>query len=303
MSRLIIFEGPDGAGKSSAAVKVAKDLGADYVHLGPFPQVSKGLGRLYVEAIMPAVLGHRHLVMDRCWLSEEPYGAVFRNGNNRIGTVTQRLLERLALRCQTSLVVALPPKEEVLKNFSRRKSQEYLELPEQLSQVYDWYAAGPISARPTQIYDYTNIRYDDINLDLSSWAHPADFASAGNWSAQVLLVGEDFAKHTTEDPLYQWPFGSLSGGGCSRWLARQLQEGGISESQLCWINQDQLSERYLDWLSTFRYVVALGTVANNRLKQLKMSHDHHHYHHPQAWKRFKATEPYPLIDFLKETCR
>lgn len=295
--RLIIFEGPDGAGKSTAARRVATELGADYVHLGPFPNVGGNLARLYVEAIMPAVLGHQDVVLDRCWLSEIPYGAVFRHGANRIGEISQRLLERLALRCRTSLVLMLPPKEAVLANFTRRKAEEYLELPEQLSKVYDWYAGDLQSAIACQTFDYTSQKFPGL---LETKPHPLHWRTAGNFSASTLMVGENFAGHTNEDPLYQWPFGALSGGGCSRWLARQLQNGGISERSLCWINADELhSGTHVDWANTFPRVVALGAVADKKLDLLKI--EHAHFHHPQAWKRFHSSEAYPLVSFLQET--
>ena len=79
-AKLTIFEGPDGGGKTTAAEKYAKETGAQYVHFGPLPHVKDSLARVYVEAMMPAILGLQDVVFDRSWLSEIPYGTAFRGG-------------------------------------------------------------------------------------------------------------------------------------------------------------------------------------------------------------------------------
>src|SRR4051812_18522188 len=107
--RLVILEGPDGAGKTTLAEQLGR-RGWLVVHLGPFLQVDDDLARLYVEAMMPAILGHADVVLDRCWLSEIPYGLVMRDGDDRLGW-QRRLLERLALRCRATVIRCLPPRE------------------------------------------------------------------------------------------------------------------------------------------------------------------------------------------------
>ena len=296
--RLIIFEGPDGAGKTWQAKKMAEGLNARYVHMGPFRSVGQGLPRFFVDAIMPAVLGHQSVILDRCWLSEKPYGTVFRSGQNRVDSLACRQLERLAMRCETSVVLALPPRATSLENFSMRKEQEYLDLPEQLSAVYSLYESSFNTDLPLATYDYTSRRFPGLN---STIPHPVDWPTAGNLSATVLLVGESFADHRDCDPLYQWPFGSLSGQGCSRWLTEQLHLGGISERDLCWINADAIHSDQLHFLDSFDHVFALGSKASDRLDTLKTKHMH--VQHPQAWKRFHSSELYPLIAHLQEALK
>ena len=62
--RLTIFEGPDGSGKSTAAQAYAEATKAKYVHFPALPQVDKSLGRIYVEAMLPALLGYQDVVFD-----------------------------------------------------------------------------------------------------------------------------------------------------------------------------------------------------------------------------------------------
>jgi polyphosphate kinase 2 (PPK2 family) len=105
---LTIFEGPDGSGKTTAAREYAEQTGARYVHFPALPRVKHGLGRMYVEAMLPALLGYHDVVFDRCWLSETPYGEAFREGQDRLTQADRRMLERLALRCGAVVVKCLP---------------------------------------------------------------------------------------------------------------------------------------------------------------------------------------------------
>jgi len=106
--RLTIFEGCDGSGKSTAAAKFAEEHGAKLVHFPALPRVTNNLARMYVEAMLPALLGYQDVVFDRCWLSEEPYGTAFREGQDRLGVVSVRMLERLAFRCGLLWFVVIP---------------------------------------------------------------------------------------------------------------------------------------------------------------------------------------------------
>ena len=88
--KLTIFEGCDGSGKTTAAREFAEQTGAKYVHFHNLPRIKKGLGRMYVEAMLPALLGYQEVVFDRSWLSETPYGEAFREGRDA-GTVGDAL--------------------------------------------------------------------------------------------------------------------------------------------------------------------------------------------------------------------
>lgn len=307
--RVTIFEGPDGGGKTTAAKAYAESVGAMYVHCGVYPGVTTGLARLYAEAMMPAVLGLCDVVMDRSWYSESIYGKAYRDGKTRIGRADCRMLERLAMRCSTLMIFCLPRKETVIKNFLSRKGEEYLDNTDQLGWVYQGYETlmqpGAV-ALPWIWYDYEEPRITptmefimggrDLNATL---AHPP-ILSAGNAMGRILMVGEDFGQIKNEDPLYQWPFASFSRQGCSQWLTTQLDEAGIPERDLCWINADQGAEA-IDFLYDFgqqKAVYAMGEKAQKICDGL--SFVHHRAFHPQGWKRFHATQPYPLIAEIKE---
>lgn len=297
-SRLTIFEGPDGSGKSTAAKAFAQATGARYVHFAALPHVSKNLARMYVEAMLPAVLGYQSVVFDRCWLSEIPYGAAFRNGDNRLNTASCRMLERLAMRCGAVVVKCLPAWEVVKTNYLGRKHLEMLDNEQQLQIVYDLYL-NLVTSLPCVNYDYTVdttfFALNSVIIELMRMPrHSAALASAGNLNARVVLVGKSFGEQKDNDPFYQWPFASFSHRGCSQWLTTELATGGVSESELFWLNADQplavLHELSPD------YIVALGNVAYQQLCEHKI--EAVEIQHPQYWKRFDSAGRYPLLDLI-----
>lgn len=290
-----VFEGPDGSGKSTAARWFAEQTHARYVHLGPFPRVRDGLPRLYVESMLPALLGLSPVVLDRSWLSEPIYGRVFRGGANRIRAVEQRMIERVAWACGAVVVNCEVSLETSLRNFRSRRGAEMLSDEDQLTAVHLNYQNLRTSLSSVS-FDYERLNYSTLRDDIETvrpFLHPLQ--SAGNLEAKILLVGEKFADHKNQDPLYQAPFVSFSGDGCSRWFTQLLEDAEIGEDQLCWINSDQLTAEV-----RFEHrVVALGDVASSKLTELNIRNMS--FTHPQAWKRFHPREPYPLIDYLKET--
>jgi thymidylate kinase len=302
--QLTIFEGADGSGKSTLAKKYAEATGARYIHFPALPRVNKGLARMYVEAMLPALLGYQDVVFDRCWLSEIPYGTVFREGQDRLGNITIRMLERLAMRCDGRVVYCNPPLAVVKQNYRSRKQLEMLDNEDQLEAVYKIYDAMIVSNGTMlnwETHDYT--KYSDSELAIERLAtntisvvsagHPLHVMSAGNLHAPVVLVGQDFAERKDQDSFYQWPFASFSRDGCSHWLTRLLDEDSISERDLLWVNVDQQVE---DIIKPTQTVIALGNKASQRLHSLDI--DHIELPHPQYVKRFN--ESYRLVSIIKE---
>lgn len=312
--KVTIFEGPDGSGKSTAAKEFAERTNARYVHLGPFPRVGDGLARMYVDAMMPAILGYQDVVLDRCWLSEPIYGAVYREGQDRVGRAHARMLARLALRCGAVLVWCLPPEAEVLKTHARRAQPEKLDgkivNDLRLHEIYELYQLAEVrdaSGLPLICYDYTTGQTlpNTVLNQLRPSPHPLSMGSAGVWNAKAVLIGQDFAPHKDPDPLYQWPFASFSGSGCSRWLTEQLADHGVGEHQLLWVNADQDLRALM--LKPGTSLIALGEQADQAVKQLaaelppKMVSELKLYTvpHPQAWRRFHRKQLYPLVQLLE----
>lgn len=291
--RLTIFEGPDGSGKTTAAKLFAEQTGARYVHFNSLPQIYHGLARVYVEAMLPALLGYQDVVFDRSWLSELPYGLAFREGKDRLGDASRRMLERLALRCGASVIRCDPGWEAVRASFVARRPLEMLDNEEQLRVVYDTYATQTTDL-PTFTFNYMR---DIVDVSYVERPHSIEIGSAGAWSALtsgVTLVGQDYAALKDTDPFYRWPFASFQRGGCSQWLAQELERAEISEGRLFWVNADQPLELISELGDGL--VVALGTAAATRLKDLGVSCIE--VPHPQYHKRFAHRARYELIDVI-----
>lgn len=304
-AKLTIFEGCDGSGKTTAAKAYAAATNARYVHFGPLRQVSSGLARIYVEAMLPALLGYQDVVFDRSWLSEVPYGTAYRHGQDRLGDVQRRMLERLAMRCSAHVVLCDPGWRHVEVSYLTRRQEEMLADTEQLLQVYNLYVATKTHL-PLDVYDFFQAA---CSIEEFIWKrrgadylakemprHMLERATAGNWSAKFVLVGEAFGDVKNQDALYQWPFASFSRGGCSVWLTQQLADGHVSERDLLWVNADQ----DLSFLvgKPRRRIIALGEAADAALSKLALPHAH--LPHPQYWKRFHSKEPYKLLELLHE---
>lgn len=305
---LIIMEGADGCGKTRLAQDVARSMGALYVHFGPMKGI-KNLARFYLEAMQPALLGLQAVVMDRSWLSELPYGTVFRGGQLRVDHVDNRMLERVAHRCNPLLVRCQPKVETMIENFEARACKaggEYLTNRDQLLQVAVMYDAQYTSLR-TMVYDYEAEDSDFAKVvsyayDIDAapgWHHGSD-ATAGVARPRYVIVGESFAAHKEYDSLYQYPFVSFSNQGCSRWLTRLLDEHRVMEDSCYWVNADQISSRVTRNLFTFvgngAKVIAFGSKAAAKLREYHLPF--FQLKHPMAGKRFGMTDE-DLADFRK----
>jgi len=318
---LIILEGGDCAGKTTLANTLRKRLpNASYVHYSDMAPVKRSLPRMYTEGMLPAVIGHRPVIMDRCWLSEEPYCRVFRPDETpRLDDADTRMLERLALTCRPLVIYCDPGWKTVEPLFKERKAAkpaaEYLDSADQLKHVREWYhKTMRRSHLPIVRYDWTSKaapdfvdalvqRISDFYEDL---LRLENIKGVGGTYATTLVVGDEFAKHQEFDPHYQWPFASFSNVGCSRWLATQMDKYHIPEGKLWWVNQDQLDHDsavadILDAIPTISSIACLGAKARDRVNELLANPEYiYHFNHPQHHKRFHSDEPYPLLDFLKE---
>lgn len=136
---LTIFEGPDGGGKSSTAMCFAKQTNAHYVHFGSLNGV-QDITQIYIDAMAPVLHGESSVVFDRSWISEVPYGRVFRGGANRISSIDELALIDFATICNAVVVMCLPSRDVCVRNYNSRREVEMLEHEQQLKDVYDIYS-------------------------------------------------------------------------------------------------------------------------------------------------------------------
>ena len=123
---------------------------------------------------------------------------------------------------------------------------------------------------------------------------------AGEWkpAGEILLVGDRPAPSAPDDPTFHYtPFSALWNS--SLWLNLQLHRFQIPEAALAWVNAADLQGIATDpqvLSNRWSQIIALGGNAGRWLMQNAVTH--HRVMHPQAWKRFHAKEPYPLLGYL-----
>ena len=296
---ITIFEGPDGAGKSTA---IAQLRFADAVisHHGPYPGETEIAAR-YLKALRPAWERRASVVLDRSWVSEPIYGAVYRDGANRISVAQRRVLERVALARKGVLVLCRPRRETVLANWRKKRAagEEYLPAEALVTAVYEAYqnlvyraAYGVrVTALPVVTYDYESETVEDLRARLVEARR-----LAYRPGARALLVGD-----RPNSPTETVPFAGLDRGGCSAWLAERLEAAGIGEERLYWVNAHATdgTKASSSRSAALRPVVifALGEEAGRWCRENHL--EHRAAPHPQFWKRFHHREAYPLIEELQ----
>jgi hypothetical protein len=301
---LLIVEGPDGAGKTTLISYLRKQTNrwpwTNVIHHGAYVGETSGtIARHYLRSCYSALLRPDRLtIMDRSWLAEPVYGAACRGGENRVLPFQRRALERVALGAGAVVVLVLPSFEACRKVWAGRLEREYLKKVDQLAEVYNGYSHavdGWQSTLPVFLFDReiddpgefaSHLQEAFVGSD-----HDDRFLGAPHFRAPWLLIGDRAIEHN------RLPFVSLGRGGCSAWLADQLEAAGISERKLAWTNQHELDDAWLRHANWYRGVIALG----RRAKEWCETHgvDATYVVHPQHWKRFHHDTPYPLINILK----
>lgn len=311
---LVILEGPDGAGKSTLAKKLAEQFSAGIIHHGPYLDVreSGDLASKYLPGIRRALAGEP-VIMDRCWLSEPIYGKAFRGGVNRLRREHVRMLERAAMSADALVINCLPHMEVCLNTFRERRQEEYLQREEQLKMVWHEYS---------KLYAHTDlpvIEYDRVH-DKSPYDYqnrtPTPIINrgpGGGWwmpGKVFLLVGDRTNTKRNHAETTRVPFVSFSHLGCSGWLAAEFEDAGIDESELYWINAYEpdgtpTSVKFVDQLQP-KHIFLMGRRAKEWLDEDAKNEvwsdniQATEVPHPQYHKRFHSGTRYPLIDKILE---
>lgn len=317
----IILEGPDGAGKSTLAAAFERRLIGRGVATtvvksqhGPYLGEDDIAGHYLDDLASAWAVRHTGAawLLDRSWISEAIYGPLVRN-SNRIDVARRRALERVGLAVGAAVVLCLPPYETCLGAYLTRKQLEYLPSESLLKQVYDGYQTYgtdqlfPASrgGLPTYFYNRTEETHrgtfiESLMYDL--YRQPPNMGpGVGNFAPGevTLLVGDQVNVNTAAAHL---PFISWHPGGCAGWLSRQLEEWGVEERELYWVNANGLDGRpisphgWFDMLAP-KKIVALGAAANDWCNWHKIPCVA--VAHPQNHKRFSFEKPYPLREILR----
>ena len=151
---MIVIEGPDGVGKTTAARELCRMNGLAYHHLGPPGRDFDHVG-FYLAAIDPAAL------WDRFHLGEEAYGHL---GISKRGTWLQRLTVRDALEQARACVIVM-----------------YASDPASLRPK-----APSVELYPEILIRAVNARYQEI-AETTTWATITHDVTARGWPDSSVL--------------------------------------------------------------------------------------------------------------------
>lgn len=149
MTRHIVIEGPDGAGKTMLARALCEVRGKAYHHEGPPPNPGA------LEHYRSLLERSTPTVFDRLHLGELVYGPLLR------GASQLNLADALELNYKADLIICLPPWETCLINTAHRK--ELIESPFVMHIAYviwERLADQPDIAQWARRFDYTKEAFD-----------------------------------------------------------------------------------------------------------------------------------------------
>ena len=315
MRGVVVLEGADGSGKTTLARRLVDRFGARYLH----SVVRKDVWRYHLGALrLAARLSATQLVvLDRHWLSELVYGTVFRGGPAY--DVGARCLDRALMRYGAATVLCVPGnlRAQVARHAERRAlGAEAFASVERVATRYADLTLGNV-AQPgdgyldqltrgellparqgTARYDLDRHTVED-GLDLAlealerarRYQEPAALDPrrrnlVGSLErARFLIVGEAVSPtyRLRNDP--RWPFTWHDGLSAATWLNRALHSFGFDESLAVYTNADDPDD-WLPVLASYDLVpVALGRVAERRLRAAGYV-DVRALGHPQHARRF-----------------
>lgn len=292
MHRHVIIEGPDGAGKTTLARAICKQLKMRYHHEGPPPlgvSAFEHYARLIGGAQWPTVF-------DRLYLGEMVYGSLYR-GDPRINVDHVNLFNRWLRGSGSIIVYCRPPLETCLEQIRARKDEVEREVHVTAYQLWDELMRSQrVNVRR---YDFTRMS----TLPVGFLPDPLPPGIIGSRIATHLLVGEM--------PNGQLDLPFFSDKGCSRYLNYAIVAAGLNESQLAFTNARYpdgsprtFSPSQFAQLPHLRRIVALGKIAQT-WAETALVEEHVSVvplPHPSYWKRFHSHEFNSYVQLLKGAC-
>lgn len=128
----IIIEGPDGAGKTTLAEKLAKRLDMNIL------KMTANGGQSLEEYVQK--LNCDGIVIDRCWVSEQVYADIF-GREQRISDEEAEALTALCGIIGVPIVILMPPLVEVVKRLTRRGDEFEDVVVPHIEEIYRRYEA------------------------------------------------------------------------------------------------------------------------------------------------------------------
>lgn len=333
---ILIIEGGDGAGKTTLAESLRRRFGARYLH----STRRKDIWKWHTAALdLACRLAERHLVLlDRHWVSEQVYGAVFRGAPGY--DAGARSVDRVLQKHGAVYVLCVPSDPHKQLDRHRQRAAAGREMFGNIERVVARYAdllngntahpgncyldqlirAGDFARRP----DVVTYDLDTDGRDLNAFGdrllqqlrryrgsqHPLiNCYEQSNFTghthrADFVFVGEQ-ASPRSRWP--HWPFydrdDHLS---AATYLNRALHTIAFDETRAVWFNAQYPNSVFVDGvlarqLCHDRRAIAFGEVADSYLTGCGISHLK--LPHPQHWRRFRYSELSTYANLIREGLR
>lgn len=302
---ITIFEGPDGAGKSTAIEQLRElyeEDTPDVIHHGPYLD-EVNIAPIYMDSMVKEQYcgeDSPHRILDRCWISETIYGPVVRN-TVRIDVPSARILGRTAITNGGVLVLCLPPFHIALANFKQRRGKEYIDKVDLFKQVYDYYSfltkLQYLNGLPIVRFDYTETTVKElkVRIETARMRIPVGYPGGGAWrpgKVFLLLGNEPRIVNSTDSNTV--PFSSLKNASVSKWLTQATFP--VHEENLYFVNiGESVDASFINELEPLK-IAALGFNAIEWCKTKGIGHLE--FHDPHHWRRLHAKTPYNLAKEL-----
>ncbi len=317
---MILTEGADGVGKTTLCESLAAEFGYDYLHFGK-PD-SHPIDYWFREGLKDVKGG---TVIDRLHLSEEAYGAVYRNGS-QLTDHQFWLLEGWLWARNTMIVLCSTSWDNMRVNQEKVKGEYHDNLQHDIVSMFSQLMLR--TSLPLCIYDYTvhdgklpevasftdcmsgvNVTHTlktqlekrDQNVDFD------DMDGIGCVQPKVWLVGDQPNPNrdapTPTSPLFQVAFQSTSG----EYLHRALKTVVYTWDMMHLSNaRDVEGEDVYDLDGKWHQlgqpkVVALGNNAADTLGRAMVPY--RKVPHPQWWRRFQNSQVKEYGDAIANATR
>lgn len=256
---------------------------------------------LYVHMMKDVLEKRKTVIIDNGWRAHQ----ILEGMGQPTSAIKEfrRMLDRIALGCDAQIALCTASEQSYISRTPNFEEQRVA-----ISQMHvAWVTADTHGLQQIRISTSDDYSDDIENLLDRVLIHSGRNIGPGigNWNPGrvVLLIGDrhgpSIQPYSTQ---FNLAFCDMAKAGSSFWLTKLLEEAGIQERHLYWINAYDKEDIPTDPGFIGRLepvaILSMGDSAERWCKSNALKSEP--FSHPQYHKRFQYKEPYPLISRLVE---